>query len=104
MGRLKNLAKNSPTAARASSARNYGEVATLGLSFVFALVIGTGIGWWLDNRFGWAPKGVLTGLAFGLAAGVRTAYVVLKPILKSPPPVPPSSNPSSSPTEYDDRP
>lgn len=101
MGRLKNLAKNSPTAARASSVQSYGEVATVGLSFVFALVIGTGIGWWLDNRYGWAPKGVLIGLAFGFAAGVRSVYVVLKPVLKTPPR---SASTTAPPNEYDDRP
>ena len=98
MGRLKNLAKNSPAAARASTVSNYGEVATLGLSFVFALVIGTGIGWWLDNRFGWKPYGFLGGLALGLAAGIRTAYVVLKPILS------PKRSSAAEPSQYDDRP
>lgn len=101
MGRLKNLAKNSPAAARASAVSNYGEVASLGLSFVFALVIGTVIGWWLDNKFGWAPYGVLTGLGVGLAAGVRSAYVILKPILKT---GSSSQNSASGPGDYDDRP
>jgi F0F1-type ATP synthase assembly protein I len=100
MGRLKNLAKNSPAAGRAG-AFQYGEVATVGLSFVIALVLGTAVGWWLDKRYGWAPKGVLTGLAFGFAAGVRSVYVVLKPILKTPPP---SASTPAPPTEYDDRP
>jgi len=77
MGRLKNLAKNSPTAARASATQNYGEVATVGLSFVFALVIGAAIGWWLDNRYGWKPYGFLGGLGLGLAAGIRSVYVIL---------------------------
>ena len=81
MGRLKNLAKNSPAGARMSATSNYGEVATVGLSFVFSLVIGTGIGWWLDTRFGWKPYGFLGGLALGLAAGLRSVYVILKPIL-----------------------
>jgi len=99
MGRLKNLAKNSPAAAR-SGAFQYGEVATVGLSFVIALALGTIIGWWLDNKFGWAPYGVLIGIALGFAAGVRSVYVVLKPVLKSPPP---SSTPGP-PSEYDDRP
>jgi F0F1-type ATP synthase assembly protein I len=64
---------------------------------VFALVIGVGIGWWLDNKFGWRPYGFLGGLALGLAAGIRSVYVVLKPYLKSPAPPPP-------PSQYDDRP
>jgi F0F1-type ATP synthase assembly protein I len=64
-------------------------------------VIGTVIGWWLDNKFGWAPYGVLTGLVVGLAAGVRSAYVILKPILKT---GSSSRNTASGPSEYDDRP
>ena len=98
MGRLKNLAKNSPTAARASSMQSYGEVANVGLSFVFALVIGTVIGWWLDNHFGWKPYGFLGGLGLGLAAGIRTAWVVLKPIVN------PKKSAESEPSSYDDRP
>lgn len=85
MGRLKNLAKNSPAGARMSAAAGAGEVASVGLSFVFALVIGTAIGWWLDNRFGWKPYGFLGGLALGLAAGVRSVYVVIKPLVFPPP-------------------
>lgn len=79
MGRLKNLAKNAPTGAGLSAVQSYGEVATVGLSFVFAVAIGTGIGWWLDGRFGWKPYATLIGFAFGVAAGVRSVYVVLKP-------------------------
>lgn len=99
MGRLKNLAKNSPTAARASATQNYGEVATVGLSFVFALVIGAAIGWWLDNRYGWKPYGFLGGLGLGLAAGIRSVYVILKPILSTH-----SAPPPDQPSSYDDRP
>lgn len=97
MGRLKNLAKNSPAGVRASSFQ-YGEVASVGLSFVFALLIGTGIGWWLDNRFGWKPYGFLGGLGLGLAAAIRTAFVVLKPIVNPP------KSAAKDETSYDDRP
>lgn len=103
MGRLKNLAKNSPAGARASAFQNFGEVASLGLSFMFSLVIGVGIGWWLDNRFGWKPYGFLGGLGLGLAAGVRTAYVILKPIV-SRPKAASSEAADSEPGAYDDRP
>ncbi len=99
MGRLKNLAKNSPAGMRSSGMKNYGEVASVGLSFVFSLVIGSVIGWWLDNKFGWKPYGFLTGLGFGLAAGVRSVYVILKPILSSKPTAPDRTGQS-----YDDRP
>jgi F0F1-type ATP synthase assembly protein I len=101
MGRLKNLAKNSPTAARMSVAKGYGEVASLGVSFILSLLIGTAIGWWLDNKFGWKPYGFLGGLALGLAAAVRSAYVVLKPLVRRPAPTTSKSDP---PQPYDDRP
>lgn len=101
MGRLKNLAKNSPAVARASTIQSFGEVASLGLAFMFSLVIGVGIGWWLDNKFGWKPYGFFGGLALGLAAAVRTAYVVLKPIVSRPKSA--ASAPPDSDT-YDDRP
>ena len=78
MGRLKNLAKNSPAGARISAAQSFGEVASVGLSFAFALVIGAVIGYWLDQRFGWKPWGVLIGSALGFAAGVRNVYLVTK--------------------------
>jgi ATP synthase protein I len=103
MGRLKNLAKNSPAAARAG-AFQYGEAATVGLSFVIALMLGTVVGWWLDKKFGWAPYGVLTGIVLGFAAGVRSMYVVLKPILKSPARTSPPSSTSAPSSDYDDRP
>ena len=103
MGRLKNLAKNSPAAARASTFQSFGEVASLGLSFMFSLVIGAGIGWWLDNKFGWKPYGFLGGLGLGLAAGIRTAYVILKPVVSRPKSA--SSVPGDTkPGDFDDRP
>ena len=50
--------------------RTVGEVGTLGLAFVLALVIGTGAGIWVDRRFGTEPWGVLTGFGFGFAAAI----------------------------------
>jgi len=51
-----------------------GELGTIGLSFVIALVIGVGLGYWVDGRFGTSPWGFLIGFAFGLAAGVLNVY------------------------------
>lgn len=50
--------------------RTVGEVGTLGLAFVLALVIGTGAGIWVDRRFGTEPWGVLIGFGFGFAAAI----------------------------------
>ena len=82
MGRLKNLAKNSPAASRLEATRSFGEVASVGLAFGLAIVIGAAGGWWLDQKFGWRPWGFLGGFAMGLAAGVRNIYVVTKKYLK----------------------
>jgi ATP synthase protein I len=82
MGRLKNLAKNSPTAARLSGLGTVGEVSSVGLSFQFALFIGTAGGWRIDQRLGSKPWGFLIGLVLGLAAGIRNVYVVLSKYAK----------------------
>lgn len=82
MGRLKDLAKNSPTASRLQVVQSFGEVASVGLAFGLSIVIGSAAGWWLDRKFGWAPWGFLVGFVFGLAAGVRTVWVVVRKYLK----------------------
>ena len=79
---LKDLQKNSPAANRMEVIRSFGEVASVGLAFVLALVIGTAGGWWLDQRFGWKPYGFFGGFILGLAAGVRNVYLVTRKYLK----------------------
>lgn len=79
---LKDFAKNSPSGQRLSVMGSFGEVASLGLSFVLALVIGTIAGWWLDQKFGWKPYGFFGGFLLGLAAGVRNVYLVTRKYLK----------------------
>lgn len=55
-----------------------GQLSTIGLSFVFALVIGFGAGYWLDRTLGTAPWLSFMGFFLGLAAGVLNVYRVLK--------------------------
>ena len=50
--------------------RTVGELGTLGLSFVIALVIGTGAGLWVDKTFESNPWGMLVGFVLGFAAAV----------------------------------
>lgn len=50
--------------------RTVGELGTLGLSFVLAIVIGTAAGVWLDGHFGSNPWGMLIGFVLGFAAAV----------------------------------
>ena len=79
---LKDLRKNSPAGNRLEVMRSVGEVASVGLSFVFALLIGTMGGWWLDQHFGWKPYGFFAGFILGLAAGIRNVYLVTRKYLK----------------------
>ena len=53
-------------------------MSTIGLSFVFALVIGFGAGYWLDRTLGTQPWLSFIGFFLGLAAGVLNVYRVLK--------------------------
>lgn len=60
-----------------------GQLSTIGLAFVFALVLGFGGGYWLDLRLGTKPVLSLLGFVLGLAAGVlnvvRTMRVATAP-------------------------
>lgn len=55
--------------------RMIGVLSTVGLTMVFATVIGLFIGLWLDKKFGTSPW--LTGLflLFGIIAGFRNLFV-----------------------------
>ena len=50
--------------------RTVGELGTLGLSFVIAIVLGTAAGWWVDGRLNSAPWGILVGFVLGFAAAI----------------------------------
>ena len=55
-----------------------GQLSTIGLSFVFALAIGFGAGYWLDGVLGTKPWLSFVGFFFGFAAGVLNVYRVLQ--------------------------
>ena len=55
-----------------------GQLSTIGLSFVFALVLGFCAGYWLDRTLGTEPWLSFIGFFCGLAAGVLNVYRVLK--------------------------
>ena len=48
------------------------------MSFVFALVLGFGAGYWLDNTLGTRPWLSFIGFFLGLAAGVLNVYRVMQ--------------------------
>ena len=55
-----------------------GQLSTIGMSFVFALVLGFGAGYWLDGVLNTKPWLTFVGFFFGLAAGVLNVYRVMK--------------------------
>ena len=55
-----------------------GQLSTIGLSFVFALVLGFGAGYWLDGRLGTSPWLSFIGFFLGVAAGVLNVYRVMQ--------------------------
>jgi ATP synthase protein I len=57
--------------------RLIGQLSTVGLSFVFALVIGFGGGFVLDGWLGTKPWLTFLGFFVGLAAGILNVYRVM---------------------------
>jgi ATP synthase protein I len=55
-----------------------GQLSTIGMSFVFALVIGFGAGYWLDGVLGTRPWLAFIGFFLGFAAGVLNVYRVMQ--------------------------
>jgi F0F1-type ATP synthase assembly protein I len=55
-----------------------GQMSTIGMSFVLALVLGFGAGYWLDGVLDTKPWLSFMGFFCGLAAGVLNVYRVLK--------------------------
>ena len=70
---LKPMAPTSPT-----TLQLIGQLSTIGLSFVFALVIGFGAGYWLDGVLGTKPWLSFVGFFLGFAAGVLNVCRVLQ--------------------------
>lgn len=61
-----------------------GQLSTIGMSFVFALVLGFGGGYWLDLQFGTKPWLSFLGFFLGLAAGILNVYRVMQLANKKP--------------------
>lgn len=59
---------------RLEAMRTFGQVGTIGLSFVFAVVIGVLIGAWLDRVTGWEPWFFVIFFILGFTAGVLNVY------------------------------
>jgi ATP synthase protein I len=54
--------------------RSAGALSAVGLTLVFAVVIGAFIGYWIDRWLGTSPWGFLAGFFIGMAAGIRSVF------------------------------
>lgn len=78
----------------ARALKTLGQLSTIGLAFVFALMLGFGGGYWLDRQFGSAPWFTLIGFGAGLAAGVLNVVRTMQSVASAErerPPAGPSS-------------
>ena len=64
--------------------RLIGQLSTLGLSFVLAIVMGFGGGYLLDQWLGTSPWLTLIGFVVGIAAAVTNVYRVMQIAMKPP--------------------
>lgn len=73
----------------ARTLRTIGQLSTIGLAFVFAIVLGFAGGYWIDRWLGTAPWFSLLGFAVGLAAGILNVVRTMKAVSQpGPPPSP----------------
>lgn len=50
--------------------REVAPLLSLGIQLALILVVGVGIGWWVDDRFSTSPWGILGGAVFGIGSGL----------------------------------
>lgn len=62
---------------------NVRDLVGLGAVLVGSVVVGLGVGWWLDARLGHAPIFTLLGLAVGVVAGVWVSWLRVREFLRS---------------------
>ena len=68
---------NEPKQSRGSAAetmRTLGQLGSVGLSFVLAIVLGAGLGLLIDRWIGWGHWGFFIFFFLGLAAGIVNVY------------------------------
>jgi len=56
---------------------------SLGFSIALSIMLGTGIGYLLDNHYGWMPVATLIGLTLGIIAGFKNIYLAMKRVEKN---------------------
>ena len=68
-----------------SNIRLIGQLSTVGLSFVLAIVMGFGAGYLLDGWLATSPWLTFLGFFMGLAAGIVNVYRVMRLAGRTPP-------------------
>ena len=61
-----------------ASDSNWGTYLGLGLEMAVGVGLGYLVGNWLDNKFGWGDRGMITGTLLGVAGGM---YLLIKTAL-----------------------
>ena len=56
--------------AKAGGATGYGQALKLSSEFIAGIVVGVGIGWFIDRVAGSSPWGLIVGLMLGFGSGV----------------------------------
>ena len=56
--------------------------ASVGIEIGVSIVIGLGMGWWIDVKFGFGPWGLLIGFCLGLAAAIKAMMRTYKMIMQ----------------------
>ncbi len=59
------------------------EASSIGLVFVFSIVIGALMGVWLDKKLGTAPYITLAFIILGFISGVKNAWYFIKKSMKA---------------------
>lgn len=70
----------------ARTLRTIGQLSTIGLAFVFAIVLGFAGGYWIDRGLGTSPSFSLLGFAAGLAAGILNVVRTMRAVSQPEPP------------------
>lgn len=66
--------KTASRMARKDDGSQHANLAMIGLQVGIGVGLGFAVGWWLDKRYGWEPKGAVIGAMIGLAGGLYLLF------------------------------
>jgi len=52
------------------SGKDFGDITSLGMEFALSEILGTGLGYWLDKKYGTLPWFLLGGVLLGFCVGL----------------------------------